>query len=160
LLRRLAEDGHALDAYRAVPDRALAFESVAGALVLKKKAADLEALLAEHGKEARPSVTVGYYQGELHRLRGEWAEADRHLTALRRSAPKGREWQGRGPLVAVRVQRGLAVATAVELGGKKHDFEEVARACLQMGNVRQLEALVSARRAAHPEEADLPVWQV
>src|SRR5205085_2684666 len=66
----MAEAGHGLAAYRTAPDRPQAFAALAGWLVSRNKAKELEDLLAEHRRDHADDAWLPCYAGELHLLRG------------------------------------------------------------------------------------------
>src|SRR5262249_38739281 len=66
----------------------------------------------------------------------------------------------RNLLFRARVKAGRAVPTYQEYGGRARTFLELAHLCQQDKNAGQLEALVAARRAAEPDDFELPAWDV
>src|SRR5262249_27195477 len=70
LLSDLNAVGMPLEAYRAVPDRRYAMQTLGHQLVFKKKFDDLEKLLMEHGKQHAGDAMHAFFTGELHLFRG------------------------------------------------------------------------------------------
>src|SRR5207249_4270964 len=133
---------------------------LARTLTNEKKAGELERLLAEHGKSDSESAGYRLYCGELHLLRGEVAQADRHFTAAFAKAPPQVGWQYRNGLIRARVKAEKVVATYQEVGPRRITFEELAQACLTERNAKELAALLAAHRRAEPDDLNVPRWEL
>ena len=152
--------GLGLEGYRAAPDKAVAFETLARQLVNRKQAKKLEALLQEHGKSQAGSDWQSFFTGELHLLRGDAQKAEQSFAAALARAPNQNHWAFRNGLFRARLKIGKAVATYQEFGPTFRTFEDLANLCLQEKNPRQLEALIAARRQTDAAELNLAVWDL
>jgi uncharacterized protein HemY len=154
------EAGQGLEGYRAAPDKALAFETLARRLMQQKRDAELERLLQAHAASHPEDAWGQLYRGELHLLRGEVAQADRQFTAALAKAPRPNEWEFRNGLVRARVKAGAVAFTYQELGPGRRTFEQLAWVCLRDGNAGQLQALLGAHRRAEPDDPNVPAWEL
>jgi predicted Zn-dependent protease len=159
-LHEMQGQGLVIEGYRAAPDKSAAFQTLAPQLVYQKKDKELAALLAEHerGREADPLCE--FFQGELHLLRGEADKAEPHFAAaLARGTPRD-QWRFRNGLFRARVKAGKAAATYPEVEPGPATFEALAALCVQEKDARQLQALIDANHKAHPDDANVPAWEL
>ncbi|MDC1142857.1 hypothetical protein OAU50_07170 [Planctomycetota bacterium] len=93
-IRCFIELGKPLDAYGTVkPDR-ITFDTVAGHLLGKEAAEDLEKLLALHEENAKDDLGSLYYRAELEYLKKNWKQSLSHATELVGKLKKGdRSWR-------------------------------------------------------------------
>jgi tetratricopeptide (TPR) repeat protein len=157
-LRGMAEAGRGLDAYRVAPDAASAFSAVASVLLQKKRTKELLELLELHGRRHPDDPNRLYQAGELYLLRGDLAQAEHYLSAALNKARPQTRWMYRNALHRLRVRAGRTVETYRRPG--QATFAELAGACLSSGNAGELAALLAAHRAARPDDADLPGWEI
>jgi hypothetical protein len=158
--------GLGLAAYRAAPDKTLAFETLAALLNQPDKAMDLEALLEEHRR--RPGATKGpeaealvtYYRGQLHLLRGEPNRALEQFTAALAKGSTNRQWLFRQGLLQAKVKSGRAASAYHEYGADTATFESLASLCIQNKDARQFQALLTAYRKSQPEDSNVPAWDL
>jgi hypothetical protein len=160
LVALLAEAGQLLEGYRAAPDQALAFETLAGRLVQQKKADDLQRLLEEHEKRAGVGPLWHYFNGECQLLRGQVEQADAHfLTALAQCRWHDR-WRFRNALFRARLRAGRIAETYRDFGANARLFDLLGNLCLAEKDAPQLQALLRDHRRYWPDDPDLPAWQV
>jgi uncharacterized protein HemY len=155
LLPLFAAAGRGLDAYRVAPDPEVAFEALADHAVKEKNADLLGQLVVEHGAIRREHLAVHYNTGRLRVLRDLPDAADEAFTAAVAKAPPGRDWVYRNALYTLRIQRGKALDTYRESGGKAEVFGELAAACLREKNAEQLAALLAAKPPVPTEQWEL-----
>ncbi len=160
LVREMALLGRGLEGYRAAPDRAYAFETLARDLVFAKKAKKLQALLGEHGKAYAGTAWYHFYTGELRLLQGEAQQAITAFKAAQAAAPPQANWAFRNGLLRARVRAGQAAAAYKELGADRRAFADLAFLCQQDKNAGQLKQLLAARRGDAADEADLIGWDL
>src|SRR5262249_4710433 len=116
-LRDMADAGHGLDAYLAAPDASAALQTLGGYLVQHKRAKELAELGREPGKKHAEDKWLLFYQGELHLLSGETAEAEACFAAALDRGGTRDPWLFRNGLLRARVRAGKAAAAYRELGG-------------------------------------------
>lgn len=150
--------GHGLDAYRAAPDKAVAFETLAGQLVLKKNAEELDALLAEHGKDRAKDPWHAFYSGEVALLRGKPALAERSFATA--GAPANQRWAFQRALHRAQLQAGKIVEAYRDASAGTHAFDELASLCQQEKNAAQLSALIAEHRKSDPDDSNLVAWDL
>jgi tetratricopeptide (TPR) repeat protein len=154
------EVGRRLEGYRAAPDRAAAFQTLAGRLLYQEKGQGLDELLQEHGKTHGQDPLVWFYRGELHLLRGEVGQAERHFAGALAKAPPQNQQLFRHGLFRARVKAGKAAGAYREDGPGTQTFVDLANVCLADKNAGQLAELIAAHRTARPDDPDLPVWEL
>jgi predicted Zn-dependent protease len=159
-VRALAEAGPALEAYRACPNRAGAFSTLAPLLLYKKRTAELVELLDEHGKTHRDDPNWLSQAGELYLLHGDLATAEQCFAAALRRVQGQAGWAYRNGLNRARVRAGKTVATYQEAPDRRAAFAELASLCATTASPGELEALVAAHRRLEPADPDLPIWEV
>ncbi|MCI0737712.1 MAG: hypothetical protein L0Y72_01615 [Gemmataceae bacterium] len=164
--------GQGLAGFRAAQDKSAAFEALARVLVMKKEADALQDLMDEHRREAparkpQPDALsdpdeywLRLNQGEMHLLRGQTSEAEKHLVLALALAPKNEDWRPRQCIHRARVKAGKTVSTYFELGPSLRHFEELAHMCLEEKNAKELDALIAARKKDHPQDGNLVAWEV
>ncbi len=158
-LRDMQDAGQGLVAYRASPDKAAAFDILAGNLVFQKKDKELVQLMAEHGHDQGPALL--YYSGELHLLLGEPAKAEKDFEAALAKAPQRDLWKYRQALNRSRVKAGKAADAYRKAGAPStQTFEDLAFLCLDQKQPRQLADLIALHRQAHPEDKGLLSWDL
>jgi hypothetical protein len=155
IVAAMDEAGRGLDAYRAAPDKAAAFEALAGRLVWQKKEKELGALLEAHGKEHAVEAPVRYYTGEWYLLRGEAARAEPCFAAALNADDPRQPWRERGALFRARVKLGKAAATYRQFDPGTRTFGELAALCEQEKDADQLQALLDAHRKTDPDDPAL-----
>lgn len=155
----MCELGQGMEAYRAAPDKPVAFNTLAGSFLFKKQDRELQALLAEHGKKHADDPWHLHYSAELHLLRGEFNRAEELLTTALAKATT-LETFIRSTLDRVRIKTGKVVVAYQELGANRRSFDTLANLCLNEKNAAQLEALLAAHQKAHPNSPPPPAWQV
>jgi tetratricopeptide (TPR) repeat protein len=159
-LTEMASQGFAVDAYRAAPDKAEAFETLALELLSQKKEKDLAALLAEYGQGRQGELLCEFYQGELHLLRGETPAAVRTFAAALHRALPPDAWRFRQGLLRARVKAGQAAVAYQDLGPGTTTFQSLAGLCIQEKDSQQLQSLIDAHRKAYPDDGLLPAWEL
>ncbi len=160
ILTEMIEEGLSLEGYRAWPDKAAAFETLANSMVFQKKADALAALLEEHGKGRAADPLFQYYTGELHLLRGDAQQAEPHFTAAVAAASPQDPERFRTALYRANVKTGNAVRVYQQNGTGSQWFEYLAYYCVQEKDGRQLQALIDAHRKVCPDDPNLPTWDV
>jgi LSD1 subclass zinc finger protein len=159
-LQGMAKLGQGLEGYRVVPDKALAFNSLARHLLHEKKTEELTALLVEHRKQHAEDALAAYYTGEQHRLRGEWAPAAQQFALAVASASPHDQIRFRHALNQARVKAGQAVMALQEGAENERAFEDLAAVCLQEKDAGQLKALVTEQRKRQADDPHLVAWEV
>jgi tetratricopeptide (TPR) repeat protein len=157
-VRYMHGEGKGMEGYRTAPDRAVAFETLAGLLVQEKKKEELARLIEEHSRDTPTSPLHGFYAGELALLQGDPAGAEAHFAA---GAEKGRNrWRWQNGLYRGRVQAGKVVQTYEEFRKEPRIFATLASVCSAEKKPRQLEALIAAHRKARPEDGAILFWEL
>lgn len=159
-LRDMEAIGRGLDAYRAAPDKALAFQILAGDQVTRKNADELAKLLDEHARTHADAPLLSFYTGELHLLRGNVAQAEPAFRAALKRATAQDRWMFRNGMFRARIRAGQAVAAYEEFGRDAPTFESLANLCVTAKDAGQLAGLVAAHRKLHPQDANLPAWDL
>jgi predicted Zn finger-like uncharacterized protein len=157
-VRYMHGEGKGMEGYRTAPDRAVAFETLAGLLVQEKKKEELARLIEEHAKDTPTSPLHRFYAGELALLQGDPAGAEAHFAG---GKEEGRNrWRWQNGLYRARVQAGKVVQTYEEFRKEPGIFGTLASVCSTEKKPRQLEALIAAHRKARPEDGELLFWEL
>lgn len=157
----LARFGRGIDAYRCVPDKQYAFQTLAWQFRNKAKVAEFERLLEEHAKHHADDPHLLLNRGELHLLKGELAEAEQQfLLAEKKKLSFGDSQLTRAGLVRARVQMGKTVATYREWGATPVAFMALADQCVIEKQPAQLQLLLAAYREVNPNAEPLMAWDV
>jgi len=158
-LSAMAEAGFALEGFRAAPDKTTAFETLAYQLIGQKKEKELETLLKEREREGAADAAQEHFWGELHFLRGDFKKAEQRFAAASvKEAPS--EFKRSGyRLNLTRVKAGNAVRAYEESEKGSQEFEQLAAACVQEKDSRQLQGLIDVHRRLSPDDSKLPQWE-
>jgi LSD1 subclass zinc finger protein len=158
-LLTLIEDGRFAEGWRAVPDKTVAFTTLAPNLVSQKKQKDLADLLDEYAKDHEDDVTVAFYRGELALLRGEAKEAARHFAIAVEKGSKQEQWRNRDGLFRARIALGEATAVYEQFHTDADTFDRLALLCQLKKDAVQLQALLAAHRQRKPDDPASIVWE-
>ncbi len=159
-LKDMEAISQSIEGYRAAPDKHVALETLAPALVFQKKDRELTALLDEHAKGHADEPLLRFFRGESFLLRGDPKQADPHFAAAFAKVTPADGWRFRNGLFRARVKLKKAAATYQEVEPGARTFEELAQLCLAEKDVLQLQALIDAHRKAHPKDETLPTWDL
>ncbi len=157
-LAAMDEAGRGLEGYRAVPDKAAAFDILAARWLRAKKDKELTALLDEQGKEHAAEPIWQYYTGELQLQQGDAAAATKSFAAALARTPAPQDWRYRNGLYRARIKLGQVTAVYKLFG--PDTFSQLAGLCRENKDAKQLQALIDAHRQAKPDDAQLPVWDL
>lgn len=149
--------GRTLEGYRAAPDKALAFATLAERLVSDKNAKELAALIQAAAGVPAPAP-LALYQGKLLLLQGKVQEAEQTFAAALPKAPREFDYQLRSSLFEARIRLGKTADTYREFGPESFDL--LANECVEQKNAAALASLVAARRQQRPDDPDLVVRDV
>ncbi|HWG44368.1 MAG TPA: tetratricopeptide repeat protein [Gemmataceae bacterium] len=156
----MEEAGQVLEGYRAAPDKIAAFETLAPRLIYQKKDKELAALLQEYRKGHENDPFYRFYQGELYLLRGDAKQAEPHFAAALAKKTPQTQWRFRNGLFRARIKAGKAADTYREIEPGTTTFESLAYLCVQDKDATQLQALIAVHRQAHPDDPNLPAWDL
>ena len=149
-----------LEAYRIAPDKVAIFATLANQMVFKKKMADLDKLLIEHGKDHAKDPWHKFYAGELALLRGDLATAERSFAAALGSVPHVQRWSFQQGLRRAQIQAGKVAEAYRQASADTRSFDTLADLCVQEKNAAQLAALIAIHRQAEPDDPALTAWEL
>jgi uncharacterized protein HemY len=152
--------GRFTDGWRAVPDKAAAFNALAPLLLSQKKQKELLALMEEYGKERGDDAALAFYRGELALRNGQPKEAARHFAAAVAKADARHRWSYRHGLFRCRIDLGEAAAVYEQFHADAGIFETLANLCEQKKDARQLSALLDAHRKRQANDPASITWQM
>lgn len=155
----LLDAGVGFDAYRRLPYKDRVFVELARTWTMRKNAKRLATLVEEHAQTNANDVRLAFYRGELHFLKGEYAEAERQFAVARAKAPANASYAEKQRLLSARVKLGKTVEAYRELGPGIIAFESVCQTCINEKEPDQLAAVLAEQRRLDADEAGLLAWE-
>jgi predicted Zn-dependent protease len=160
-LRCMFDLGEPIEAYRAVPDAAFAFEFVADILLDRWNGADqLEQLISAHSERLPDDPWLPYYRGRLLMARSQYDDAAELFAPLIGTAQDER----------LKAELAEACRAALTYGGKPQEayaisldhqtgFERTAAYLANQLDADNLAALIATREAEQADDPSLPYFK-
>ncbi len=156
----LAGQGRWQQGYRAAIDKNAALNILAGQLLSQKKENELAALLEEHRTSGGGEPWYSFYLGELILAKGDAKKAAKHFADALGKGKPGEQWRLRDGLFRARVRAGEAAIAYTENRADEGTFGLLAQLCRQNKDIKQLQALIDARRKDKPDDLNLVSWEL